>query len=98
MREDWGRFQDRGASVVVVARHSSKEMRAFWEKNRLPFLGVPDPDAAIGPVYGQEWKLLRLGLMPALLVLDSSRKVLFSHYSSGMSDIPSNDTVLSSLT
>lgn len=94
MQEDYEKFRQAGAKIVVVARHSDEEMRKYWKKNSLPYYGVPDPDARLGRLYGQQWHLLKLGLMPALLVIDADEWVVFSHYSKSMADIPSNETVL----
>jgi peroxiredoxin Q/BCP len=32
--------------------------------------GVPDADGKLANLFGQEWKLLKLGRMPALFVID----------------------------
>lgn len=97
MQEDFEKFREAGADIVVVARHGDKEMRKYWQKNGLPYYGVSDPDGRLGRLYGQQWHLLKLGLMPALLVLDGDGRVVFSHYSKSMADIPSNETVLKAI-
>lgn len=97
MKQDHDKFLERKASVVVIARHTKKEVEEYWKKHALPFDGVPDPDKRIGGLYGQEWKALKLGLMPALFVVDSDRRIALVHYGSSMSDIPSNETVLAAL-
>jgi len=98
MQEDYEKFRKAGSDIVVVARHSDEEMRKYWRKNELPYHGVSDPDGRLGRLYGQQWHLLKLGLMPALLVLDSDRRIIFSHYSKSMADIPSNEMVLGAIT
>jgi len=97
MKQDHEKFLRRKASIVVIARHTKEDVEEYWRKHELPFDGVPDPDKRIGELYGQEWKALKLGLMPALFVIDRNRRIAFVHYSSSMSDIPSNETVLAVL-
>ena len=94
MRDDFQRFEDAGAGIVVVSKHSADEMKKYWKQNNLPYIGIPDPDSTVSKMYRQQWKLLKLGLMPALFAIDTKGRIAFVHYSSGMSDIPQNDLVL----
>lgn len=41
----------------------------------------------------QEWKLLKLGRMPALLILDKDGIVQYAYYSDSMKDIPENEKI-----
>jgi peroxiredoxin len=97
MKKDHEKYLEREAGVVAVARHAKKDVEEYWRKHELPFHGVPDPDKRIGELYGQEWKALKLGLMPALFVIGRDRRIAFSHYGSSMSDIPTGETVLAVL-
>jgi len=90
-------FVSRGASIVVVAPHAREEVEAYWTEHALPFDGIPDPEKRLGKLYRQEWKMLKLGLMPALFVVGSGGKIAWLHYSGGMSDIPANGTVLEAI-
>jgi peroxiredoxin Q/BCP len=94
MRDDYPKFRALGATIVVVTRHNQKEMQEYWQKEKLPFVGVPDPAGAVTDVYGQQWKLFKLGRMPAQFVVDCQGKIAFVHYASGMSDIPTDETML----
>jgi len=90
MKKDIKGFTDRNAQVVVVAPHEKAKVKAYWEKEKLPFIGIPDPDARLGKLYGQEWNLMKLGRMPALFIIDTKGRVVFSQYARSMSDIPEN--------
>ena len=69
-------------------------MSEYWRKEKLPYLGVPDPDGAFTSTYGQQWKLFKLGRMPSQFVVDCAGTITFVHYASGMSDIPTNKKML----
>lgn len=44
--------------------------------------------------YKQEVNLLKLGRMPALLVVDKQGHIRYAHYGHSMSDIPDNREIL----
>ncbi len=94
MRDDHAAFRAAGARIVVVTSHDLAKMQAYWAEHKLPFLGVPDPEGLLAKQYGQQWKLLKLGQMPAQFVVDCQGKIVFAHYGSGMSDIPENQEML----
>lgn len=94
MRDDIKKFTKRNAKIIVIARHDADTMKKFWDANKLPYIGIPDPDAKLGNLYRQQKKMLKLGLMPAMFIIDKTGKIAFAHYSSGMSDIPKNEVVL----
>ena len=94
MKKDIRRFTDRKAQVVVVAPHKKAEVSAYWEKEALPFIGIPDPDGTLGKLYGQEWNLIKLGRMPALFIIDTKGVIVFSQYARNLADIPENKELL----
>lgn len=66
----------------------------YWAKEKLPFIGLPDPDHNIIDLYGQEVKLLKFGRMPAQILIDMQGIVKYAHYGQSMSDIPANEEIL----
>jgi len=48
----------------------------------------------VADVYKQEVKLLKLGRMPALLVVDREGLIQYEHYGEDMTDIPDNRVIL----
>ncbi|MCK4466957.1 MAG: hypothetical protein KAU60_01245 [Desulfobacterales bacterium] len=48
----------------------------------------------VANLYKQQWKLAKLGLMPALFVINREGEIVFSYYSKNMKDIPANDVVI----
>jgi peroxiredoxin Q/BCP len=94
MKEDFKAFTSRNATIVVVAPHAAETIAEYWKKEDLPMIGVPDADGKLANLYGQEWKLLKLGRMPALFVIDRQGTLAFTQYGKNMSDIPRNSDVL----
>lgn len=94
LRQDYQKFVDRGAEVVVVGPDGETAFQNYWQKEDLPFVGLADPTHTVAQRYGQEVKLLRLGRMPALMVIDKAGQVRYAHYGGSMSDIPPNAEIL----
>jgi peroxiredoxin len=97
LRQDYQQFVDRDAEVVAVDPGGREELRKYWEREAIPFVGLADPDHAVARLYDQRVSLLRFGRMPALIVVDRSGDIRYRHYAGSMSDIPSNADVLAAL-
>jgi len=86
-------FKSLGATIVVVVRDDAKSVKKFWKKNNLNYIGIPDKDKKLGNLYQQQWNLVKLGLMPAMFIIDRQATIKFAYYSSSMKDIPENSIV-----
>lgn len=94
MKRDFDEFKARNALIVVMVPHSAKKTEEYWRSEGLPYTGVPDEDGSLANLYGQEWKLLKLGRMPAMFVIDRKGALAFAQYGESMSDIPRNSSIL----
>ena len=94
LRQDYQEFVDRGAEIIAVGPDSADAFRSYWEKEGLPFVGLPDPEHSVLKLYGQQVKLFKLGRMPAQVLVDRSGIARYIHYGHSMSDIPSNKELL----
>ncbi len=97
LRQDYEQFQARRTEVVVIGPEDSAAFQAYWEKEKLPFVGLPDPQHTVLKMYGQEINLFKFGRQPAQLIIDRHSRVRFVHYGHSMSDIPSTEEVLALL-
>ena len=97
LRQDYQRFVDRDAEVVVVGPDDEQAFQDYWQKEGLPFVGLADPKHSVADRYGQEVKLLKMGRMPAMMVIDKEGEVRFQHYGDAMYDIPPNNQILAVL-
>ena len=97
LRHDSQAFKDRNALIVVVGPEDSDAFKAYWQREKLDFIGLPDPSHTILKLFGQEVKLFKLGRMPAQLIVDPQGVVRFVHYGHDMTDIPPTAEVLALL-
>jgi peroxiredoxin len=97
LRQDYQEFVKNDTEVIAVAPDSAEALKDFWQKEHIPFIGLPDPGHKVGDLYHQEVNALKLGRMPALFVIDKTGVIRFKHYGSSMSDIVPNKKLLSLL-
>ena len=97
LRQGYEGFVDRDAEILVVGPDSKEAFKDYWRKEEMPFVGLADPTHAVAKRYGQEVKLLKMGRMPALMVISKDGEVAYRHYGGSMSDIPPNPQILSIL-
>jgi len=97
LRQDYQKFVERHAEVIAVGPEDTKTFSNFWRSEKMPFIGIPDPQHAIAKLFGQKVNLLKMGRMPALMVIDREGKIHYQHYGDSMSDIPADKEILSLL-
>lgn len=94
LRDNHSEFVKRDTEVVVAGPENARAFARFWEKNALPFIGLPDPKHSVLKLYGQEVNLFKLGRMPAQALIDKTGRIRFVHYGHSMEDIPESEEVL----
>ena len=97
LRQDYEGFAARDAEIVVVGPEGTQAFEKYWQKEGLPFVGLPDPEHTVLKSYGQEVKLFKLGRMPAQVIVDKRGQARYVHYGHSMSDIPRNDELWATL-
>lgn len=97
LRRDYSEFVKRNAEVIAIGPEKSETFANWWRKHDMPFPGLPDPDHTVSKLYGQQVKLLKLGRLPAQLVIDKKGLIRFVHYGHSMSDIAENKEILAML-
>lgn len=94
MRQDYAEFVARHAEILIVGPDGPRAFQRYWKTESMPFVGLADPKHTVADVYNQEVNLLKLGRMPALLVVDQAGQICYGHYGNSMSDIPPNADIL----
>jgi len=97
LRQDYDKFQEREAEILVVGPENQHQFQNYWQGNNLPYIGLPDPENRVADLYGQQVKILRMGRLPALVVIDKKGRIRFRNIGDQMYDIPSNKHILSIL-
>lgn len=97
LRQDYEQFLARETEILVVNPESTAEVKAFAKSLDLKFPMLVDPGHEVANRYGQEVNLLKLGRMPALVVLDRDGIVRYEHRGGSMMDTPKNNDVLAVL-
>lgn len=72
----------------MVGPDRASVFKLYWAREKLPFVGLPDPKHTVAERYGQQVKLLKLGRMPALMVVDKKGRVRYTHHAQNMRDYP----------
>ena len=94
LRQDYDRYVKLNTEILVAGPEKAEAFRDYWTREKLPFVGLPDPEHRVLKLYGQEVKLFKLGRLPAQMLIDRSGKVRFVYYGHSMSDIPSSEEVI----
>ena len=97
LRQDYGDFLARDAEIVVVGPDDRRAFQDYWREKELPFVGLAVPTHTVARRYGQIVRLLKLGRMPALMVIDKAGQVAYTHFGGSMQDIPPNGEILTVL-
>ncbi len=94
LRQDYQKFVEKNTEVIAVGPDSIEDFKKYWEHNDMPFIGLADPDHKAALKYQQEVSLLKLGRVPAEMIVDRSGILQYVHYARSMSDIPENEAIL----
>ena len=97
LRQEYAAFVERNAEALIVGPDGPRAFQRTWEKEAFPFPGLADPQHTVADQYRQQVNLLKLGRMPAVLVVDKAGQIRYQHYGESMSDIPLNQDVLNLL-
>jgi peroxiredoxin len=94
LRQDYDKFVEQEAVILVLGPENREKFRAYWEVESLPYTGLPDPKGRVLKLFGQEVNLFKLGRMPAQVIVDKQGTARYVHYGKSMQDIPSNEELL----
>ena len=97
LRQDFEQFTARNTKIIVVGTEDAETFKVYFEKNDLPFIGLPDPKTTVLKLFGQEVNIFKLGRMPAQVIVDSHGIARYVHYGHSMSDIPENEELFAIL-
>ena len=88
MRDNYQEFVKRGVEILVLGPDGPRAFERYWEEEKIPFTGCADIGSKVADTYQQEVNILKLGRMPAELIIDRTKIIRYLHYGESMSDIP----------
>lgn len=94
LHQDKDKFSDLNTKVIIIAPENMEDFNKFWKKNEYTLTGIPDPKGNIRKLYGQEFKVFKLGTMPAQILVDKSGTIRYVNYGESMSDITEDENIL----
>ena len=94
LRQSYDQFLSHNYQVVVAGPEDPDAFDKYWQKESLPFIGLPDPKHTVLKLYGQQVNLFKLGRMPAQVLIDKNGMVRLVHYGKSMQDIPDPKEIL----
>jgi peroxiredoxin len=95
LRQDYPQFVSRNTEIMAIGPETSQTFADWWHEHKMPFIGIADPEHIIANMYGQQVKLIKLGRLPASLLIDRNGAIRFKHFGESMSDIPLSREMLS---
>ena len=97
LRQQYRLFTQANIEIIAIGPDTVEAFKRFWEKEKLPFIGISDPTHKIADLFGQEVKLLKLGRLPAEILIDTSGRICYVHYGTSMSDIAQSEEIFAAL-
>ena len=97
MRQDYDKFKDLDAEILVIAPHTFNVAQAYFSRNKLPFPGLMTTTHGVYDQFDVQSKVLSLGQRPGLFIINIDGIVQFAYVGSQQWEIPSNKVVLEQL-
>jgi len=94
LRQDYQQFTDRNTEIIAIGPEDAEAFKAWWNEHKMPFIGISDPKHVIANMYGQQVKLLKLGRLPASVLIDKSGYIRYLHFGKSMADIPKSQEII----
>jgi peroxiredoxin Q/BCP len=96
LAEDFEKFEAEQTilyPILVDTPKHAADMSRIYAKRKYPVYSDTEDEVA-KTILHQEFKILKLGRMPALLVVDKQGIIQYAYYGDNMHDIPSNEEIL----
>lgn len=97
LHQDIAKFNKANIQVVAICPEDTDKIEKFIAGQPLDFTLIADPKHQLADQYNQQVKLLKLGRMPAQILIDQNRQKLLEHHAKNMADIVDNNTVIHAL-
>lgn len=93
LHQDQEEFTKRNIEVVAICPESEEKIQSYLDKQDLYFTLVADPSHKLADQMNQQVKILKLGRMPAQILISPTGQLIFEHHSRNMKDIIGNQKI-----
>lgn len=94
-RDSYSGYVERGAELLAVGPDALEPFQRYWEREHIPFIGMPDPDHTVAKMYRQEVNMFKFGRMPMNCIIDTEGYIRYIHYSANRLDYPDTEIFFS---
>ena len=91
LRNDYEKFQDYDTILYAILPDNLENAKNFESEFAKVYPIYYDSKKKVNKMLKQEVKPLKLGRMPALLIINKRGIIKYAHYSDSMDDIPKNE-------
>ncbi len=95
LHHDIDKFEKKKIKIVAICPEKLSSVEKFFNENKLSFDLISDPNHMLADRYNQQVKILKLGRMPAQIILKENSEIELKHFANSMKDIVENDEILS---
>ncbi|TXT59188.1 MAG: hypothetical protein BAJALOKI2v1_240016 [Promethearchaeota archaeon] len=94
LQRDYTKFQQKDTELYPILVDEEKNAEKMEHKHANDVYPIfYDKEEKVAKMLNQEKKVLKLGRLPALLILDKENIIRYAYYGDSMKDIPKNDEV-----
>ena len=93
--KDYEKFEALNAVLYPITAdkvENAQKLETKYGKGKFPV--YYDENKKVTKLLNQQWRLVKMGRMPGLLVIDKDGIIQWAYYSDSMHDIPKNAVVL----
>jgi len=83
---------ERGVVILAIGPDGLEQFQRYWQREKMPFIGLPDPQHSVAKMYRQEVTLFKFGRMPMNCIVDTHGNIRYVHYSVSRTDYPDTET------
>ena len=94
MRKDLEKFEELDGYLYPIMADNEKNAKKMEEKYARKYPVFYDEAKEVPKLLKQETRLIKLGRMPGLLVVDKKGIIKYAYYGKNMHDIPENEEIL----
>ena len=92
--EDFEKFKQYNAVLFTILPDTQESAEKFEELYENKFPIYYDSKKKVNKMLKQEVKPLKMGRMPAILVIDAQGIIRYAYYGDSMDDIPENEVII----